>query len=243
MQSLPPTDAPGAPAPRAAARKPENPWANLAFNIALPALVLNKLSERLGPAPALLAALAFPLGYGLYDAVARRKLNFLSVLGFVSVLLTGGLGLLKVDGFWFAVKEAAVPALIGGAVLGSLRTKKPLVRSMLLNDAVLDVPRVQAAVAARGTQRAFDALLARASYLLAGSFFLSAALNFALARVLLKSPAGTVEFNQELGRMTALSWPVIVLPTTVVLAAALWMLVRGLKALTGLELEEMFHKQ
>jgi hypothetical protein len=35
------------------------------------------------------------------------------MLGFVSVLLTGGIGLLQLDPKWIAVKEAAVPAVIG----------------------------------------------------------------------------------------------------------------------------------
>ena len=49
----------------------------------------------LGPKWGLIVALVFPLGYGVYDFVRRRKTNFISVLGFVSVLLSGGLGLMK----------------------------------------------------------------------------------------------------------------------------------------------------
>ena len=102
----------------------ENPLVSLLFNIAIPALILYKLStpERLGPVWGLLAGLAFPLGYGLYDFARRRRTNFISILGFVSILLTGGFGLMELDGIWFAVKEASIPALIGLAVIGSLWT-------------------------------------------------------------------------------------------------------------------------
>ncbi len=83
--------------------KQENFWLNLAFNIVAPALILAKLSgtHLLGPKWGLVVALAFPLGYGAWDFMKRRKANFISVLGFTSVLLSGGLGLLKVGGFWF----------------------------------------------------------------------------------------------------------------------------------------------
>ena len=222
--------------------KPENLWLNLAFNVAAPALILSRLSgaHALGPAGGLVVALAFPLGYGVWDFAVRRKTNFISVLGFASVLLSGGLGLLKVDGFWFAVKDATVPALIGAAVLLSMRTREPLIKTLLFNEAVMDVPRIEAALQERGAETAFSALLRRATVLVAASFFLSGALNFMLARHLLRSPGGTPEFNAQLAKMHWLSWPVIVVPSMVMMMLALWQLVKGLETLTGLTSDEVF---
>jgi len=80
------------------------------------------------------------------------------------------------------------------------------------------------------------------SYLLTASFLLSAVLNFGLARYLLKSPAGTPEFNAELGKMHLLSWPIIVLPSMVMTMFALWRLLTGLRELTGLTMDEVFHQ-
>ena len=74
---------------------------------------------------------------------------------------------------------------------------------------------------------------------MAGSFVLSALLNFGLARYMLTSPAGTPEFNAQLGRMNVLSWPVIVLPSMVVTMIIFWQLMSGIKRLTGLGLEEI----
>lgn len=222
--------------------KQENLLLNLICNLVLPALVLSKLSapERLGPVNGLIVALAFPLAYGVWDYVQRRQANFISIIGFVSVLLTGGLGLLHMDGLWFAVKEAAVPTVIGIAVLVSLKTKKPLVHTMLYNPQVIDVPKVDAALAERQTRLGFARLLVTSSYLLTISFLLSAVLNFALARYLLKSPSGTPEFNAELAKMHLLSWPVIVLPSLAMTLFALWRLLSGLKNLTGLSMDEIF---
>jgi len=73
------------------------------------------------------------------------------------------------------------------------------------------------------------------------SFLLSAVLNYALARYLLKSPPGTEAFNAELGRMNLLSWPVIVLPYMAITMYVLWRLLSGFTQLTGLQLEEVFH--
>ena len=228
-----------------AAAKPENLWLNLAFNVAAPALILARLSgpHALGPAGGLVVALAFPLGYGVWDFIVRRKTNFISVLGLASVLLSGGLGLLKVDGFWFAVKDATVPSLIGAAVLLSLRTREPLVKMLLFNEAVLDVPRIEAALQERGAEPAFGALMRRSTVLVAGSFFLSGALNFVLARHLLRSPGGTPEFNAQLAKMHWLSWPVIVVPSMAMMTIALWQLVKGVENLTGLASDKIFRTE
>lgn len=227
------------------APKRENLLLTLLFNIVVPTLILTKLStpERLGPVAGLLVALAFPLGYGAWDFIRRRQTNFVSIIGFISVLLTGGLGLMKVDGIWFAVKEAAVPAVIGFAVWASMRSKRPLVRQFLFNEQVIDVPRVEAALDARGNRPAFDALLVNATYWLVASFLVSAALNFALARWLLRSPSGSPEFNVELGQMNLLSWPVIVVPTMAMTFFALWRLLSGITRLSGLKFEEVFHAE
>jgi len=219
----------------------ENVLLSLAINIAIPAVVLMKLSgeDALGPVGGLVVALAFPLAYGVTDFARRRQWNLVSVLGFISVLLTGGIGLLKLDPKWIAVKEAAVPGLIGLAVIGSLKTRFPIVRSLLYNEKIIRVDQVEAALAANGNRGAFDRTLVAASWMLAGSFFVSSILNFVLAKILVKSPAGTVEFNAELGRMTALSYPVIVVPSMLIMVATLVYLFRSIRRLTQLDLEQI----
>jgi hypothetical protein len=225
--------------------KRENLLVNLLFNIAIPSLLLAKAStpDRLGPVVGMIVALAFPLGYGIWDFAKRRETNFISLIGFTSVLLTGGLGLMKVDNFWFAVKEAAMPTVIGLAVWGSMYSKRPLVRQFLFNDQVMDVVKIEGALDQVDKRPDFDRLLSSSTYLLVISFAVSAVLNFVLARWLLTSPTGTPEFNAQLGKMNVMSWPVIVVPTMVITVYALWRLIGGIKKLTGLGLEDMMHAQ
>lgn len=223
--------------------KQENQLVSLFFNIVIPSVILSKTSgdDLLGPVYALLVALAFPVGYGIYDLIQRKKLSFIAALGFVNILLTGGLGLAQVEGFWFAVKEAAVPLMIGIAVLISSRTKKPMVKAILLNDAVMDVAKVEEALDQNKSKSEFDLLLKSVTNWMAFTFLLSATLNFGLATYLLKSPPGSEQFNVELGKMTAMSYPVIALPCAIVTGFALWKLMKGITHLTGLELQDMMH--
>ena len=98
-----------APTPPASKPKAENLFLNLFCNVALPTAIMSWGSgERaLGPKWGLIVALLFPLGYGIHDFIQRRRFNFISGIGFVSVLFTGGFGLMKLEGFWFAVKDGA----------------------------------------------------------------------------------------------------------------------------------------
>jgi hypothetical protein len=224
------------------APRQENPWLSLIVNIAIPAVILMKFSteETLGPVGGLLAALAFPLTWGIVDLVRDRRWNFISILGVVSILLTGGIGLLELDPKWVAVKEAAVPGIIGLAVVLSLKTRYPVVRSLLYHERVIQVDKVEAALDAHGSRAEFERSLVTASWLLAASFFLSSILNFVLAKIVVKSPAGTTAFNEELGRMTALSYPVIVIPSMAMMMIALWYLFKSIRRHTDLEVEDIF---
>jgi len=219
----------------------ENLLLNLVCNIAVPTSILSWGSKLawLGPTWALVVALAFPVGYSVYDFAVRRKFNFISAIGFVSILITGSFALMQLDVFWFAVKEAAVPGAIGLVVLASMGTRWPLVKEMLCNPQVINLPKIETALAERNARGEFEQLLKSSSYLLTFSFFVSSVLNYGLARYLLKSPAGSEAFNAELARMNLLSWPIIALPTMAMTMFALWRLLGGLKRATGLELEEL----
>jgi hypothetical protein len=226
-------------------RKPENPFINIVCNIVLPSIVLMKFStdKWLGPLWGLIIALIFPVGYGIYDLATRKKTNVLSILGFISVLLSGGLALAKIGSTGFAFKEAALPTVIGIAVLVSLRTKRPLVREMLYNESLIDVPRVDAALAARGEQAHFEERLQHASVWLAVTFLASAPVNYFLALYVLTAPPGTAEFNDQLARMNWVSLIVIALPSMGAMMIVFYKLMNGLAELSGLTQEEIFREQ
>lgn len=220
-----------------------NPLLEIAITIVVPAIVLMKLSgaDSLGPLRALLLGLAFPLGWGLWDGWRRRKLSWMAVLGVVSTLLTGGIGLLALDAKWLAVKEAAVPSLIGLVILGSVWTGNPLIRMLVFNASLFDVDKVNQALVANGNTAAFNLRLRQGTVMLAGTFFFSAVANFVLTRWVVTSPAGTEAFNQELGRLTLLSYPVIAVPSMLMMMGLLYWLARQAKAMTGLDMGDMLH--
>jgi len=217
------------------------PMIDLLVSIILPSVILMKFSadDALGASSALIIALAFPLGWGLFELFKYRKFNFIALLGLISVVLTGGIGLLQLDPQWLAVKEAAIPGLIGVAVLISTRTRYPLIRTLLYNPALLNVEKIQQKLDDLGNSAIFEARLLNATYLLSGTFFFSSLMNYILAKWIVTSPGGSTAFNEELGQMTLLSYPVIAIPSMLMMMAIFYYLWRTIHGMTGLPLEKI----
>ncbi|MEM0912219.1 MAG: VC0807 family protein [Pseudomonadota bacterium] len=225
-------------------KKQEGIFGNLIFNIAIPVVIMSYLSkeEYLGPMWSVVVALSFPLCYGLYDFKRSHKVNFFSILGIVSVLLTGGIALLKLPAQYIAIKEASIPLLIGIAVLVSQFTKTPLVKVLVLNDQIINWPKLNESLAQKQKLAEFSEKIKFSSYIVASSFFLSAVLNYLLAKWILVSEPGTTEYTEELGRMTALSYPVIVIPSMILLLGALFYLFKQINKCTGEPIENFLNQ-
>ena len=217
-----------------------NALIELLITIVIPSVILMKLSGPgdLGAVNALLLALAFPLAWGARNLLARRKLNLFAALGLVSILLTGGIGLLQLDTQWLAIKEAAIPGLLGLGVVISVYTRYPLVKVLLFSPALMNVERIQESLGQRGNSAAFETRLKRATWMLGGTFFFSSAMNYFLATWIVTSPTGTAAFNEELGRLTLLSYPMIALPSMLIMMAVLYYLTRSIRELAGLKFSE-----
>jgi len=224
--------------------KPEHkprPMVDLLVSIVIPSVILMKLSGEsdLGASGALIVALAFPLGWGFFELFKYRKFNFIALLGLISVVLTGGIGLLKLDPEWLAIKEASIPGIIGIAVLISTFTPYPLIKTLLYNPKIMNVSKIQESLNSNENREIFEARLQNATYWLSSTFMFSAIMNYVLARWVVTSPAGSAAFNEELGRMTLLSYPVIAIPSTIMMMAIMYYLWRVIHGMTGLKFEEI----
>lgn len=227
----------------------ENPLLNILFNIVIPIFILNKGNKWFGSREALVIALAFPIVYGIYDYVKQRKANYISLLGILNVGFTGGFALLKLEGFWFAIKEASFPILVGSFVLFSAFTKAPFIKTLFLNPQLLKMDGILKSISEKNNQREFDSLLKQGTVLLSLSFVLSAILNFALAyyiftpiAVHLGEEQRSEILNEQIALMTQWSFLVIMIPSMLSLIAIMVYLFNQLKRLTGLTNDEILQK-
>ena len=247
---------------------PDHPLANILLNVVIPVVILSFLSKdpalqeqlhrvpkpwHIGPVKALVVALAFPACYGVWHFLKTRKGNLFSVIGLISVMLSGGLtlylwnknGTVKPHaGFLFGLKEASIPFILGIAILASQRSATPLIRVFLYNDTIFDIPKIEARIASLSAQSAYDSLLRGATRLFASSFFLSSLMNLCLAQWLFRGFNATAidaleTYNATIAKVTGWAFAVIGVPIVLFLFLTLRQLLKNLGKLTGFTDEEM----
>ena len=236
--------------------KQENPVANILVNVLIPVLALSLLSKEegkpwhIGPLWGMIVAVAFPVVYGVYDLVSKKKMNFFSILGIVSILLTGGITLFvwNEDGtvkpnaaFLFAIKEATIPITFGTAILASHWTAKPLVRVFLYTSELFNIERIEKSVREESKMDDYQKLLFSTTVIMACSFFISAVLNYGLAMHFLSgSEHSRIAYNAAIGKLTGWGFLVIGLPCMLISLFAMWRLIKSVRKMTGLQTEEIF---
>jgi len=245
----------------ASATKQGHPLANLLVNVIVPVMALSHLSKtgdklwNLGPRGALAVALVPPVTYGIWHFIVSRKLNPFSLVGFISVLLTGGLtvylwnadGTIKPDAvLLFGIKEASIPFVLGLCVLMSHRTPTPLLRMLLYTDTLFDVASIEARVDERDAREAYDRLLWRSTLCFAGSFAVSMVLTPLVARHFLggidpHAANATELFSTGVAKVTGWAFGVVGLPMLVFLSLTFWRLLVGLRRITGMDDEKLLH--
>lgn len=223
---------------------------DLLFNVILPSVLLDKLGKWLpgvSPLVVLMIAIAPPLIMGLRQLITAHSVNVYSLLGIANVLLTGGFALFRLSGFWFIVKEASLPFVLGMACWISSYSKKPLMGVLLANAQLVDANHLGARLAERGNATAWASVLRHGTQAFAASFFLSAGLNawlalrtFADIDKSLSADLQAQQLNEQIAQMTWQGFIVIALPCLIVSSASIYWVLRRLSYLTGWPLEALF---
>ncbi len=205
------------------------------INIVLPVAILLGLSseDRLGAIPALLLAIGIPAASGIIELWRKRRVDVSALMGVVSVLLTGVIGVFELSTRLYAIKEAAIPLGFAALLVASNHTRFPI--STLLADMVQRRDRVRMALTTAAQEQAYRAHLEATGRVWAVIMAISGVLKFILSSLVVTSPAGTEAFNHDLAL-----YEIVQLPTTFALSGLLilsliWYVVSGTARITGLE--------
>lgn len=215
----------------------DNRWsiAELVATVVIPAFTLIFLTseDRLGPIWGLVLALTPPFVWSIVSMVREGQVSVLAVISLASVMLTGGVGLLRLDAAWYAVKEAIVPAGMGIGAFFSATTRFAVVQVLL--DRLLDLDRVRSTAGEQAGE--VDRAIQVATRRVGGVLLATAAVTWVLSRWVVVSEGGSEAFADELGRYTLLSVPVLMIPSTIAMAWVLNQVFLTIEAATGEEPE------
>lgn len=204
------------------------------LNIFLPIAILLTLSDpdRLGALPALLLAVGIPAAYGIWELLRSRTVNASSILGIVSVFMTGVIAVFELDTDLFAIKEAAIPVGFAAVLLVTNRMRFPVVK--LLFDMVQRRDVVEKAVRDQGEEAAYRAHIERSGTIWAGIMLLSGVLKFILSSVIMTADAGTKAFNTQLATYELVQIPTTMLLTMVLILSLIFFIAKGTGMIIGL---------
>ena len=218
--------------------KTEKPLHSVLFNIFIPVLILkngNKwLDKYIGdtenihkwmdyldyPSLVFAIALIFPLAYFIYDFITRKNINVISILGFINILLTGGIGVfgskLGLTKNWFILKEGLLPLVIGFSLFLMSIFKKESFYNIFLNELMFKKDKIINSID-DNLKSEFDRVLKVTGYYFISGFVISSIIQFFLASMIVVSNPGDTSFNEEVSTMTWVSYIAVLLPTMIIL--------------------------
>ncbi|MFL2998740.1 MAG: VC0807 family protein [Candidatus Neomarinimicrobiota bacterium] len=236
-------------------KKKENPIVSILFNLVIPVVILKNGNKWFGfeqnfigietSILVLMFALSFPLFYFFNDLRINTKVNFISILGFINVLLTGLIGILGekygISRNWFILKEGIIPLIIGLLILLSMKSKTPLLKELIYNPVLFNINKINENFP-EDSNDDFNKIFYHSTYLISASFLLSSIIQFFLASYIVTVDPGHSDFNNQVGTMTWVSYFVVMAPCMSMFGYALWKLIAGIKDITGLETDQILNK-
>ena len=243
-------------------KQKENPIISLCCNILIPVIILKNGSKWINgiliqsygeewvyqnsfiidiSSIVFFIALIFPVIYFFYDLLNRRKINLISILGFINILLTGGIGIFGakfgLSKNWFIFKEGLLPIIIGSGLIIIRKYKQDSLNRILLNEVLFDNDKIRNSIK-EDMQYEFKYIVRKAGYYLIAGFFISSIIQFTLASLIVVSSPGEPSFNKEVSTMTWVSYLAVLLPTMLIVGKGYLGLIAGIEKITGLKKDE-----
>ena len=186
-------------------------------------------------------ALICPVIYFFYDLLNRKNINLISILGFINILLTGGIGIFGakfgLSKNWFIFKEGMLPVIIGLVLIIMSKYRQNSFNNILLNEVLFDNDKIRNSIK-EDMQYEFEYIIRKAGYYLIGGFFISSIIQFTLASLIVVSSPGEPSFNKEVSTMTWVSYIAVLLITMLIIGKGYFGLISGIEKVTSLKKEE-----
>ena len=195
----------------------------------IPILILNNLSDRLGPTLAYVVAALIPVLYILADTLfISRRFNVITTYAALGAIVRGALAFWFVDGTLFAIKDCASMLITAAAFLGSIAIGKPMMQFFMAQVFQADSPekrtKVQALLAQSGVRRA---LVVGSAFVIVFSL-LEAAVNFGVVSNIVLASFGSGDFNVQVAQAHAYTRVPFILGSLVAFGLGFWLAYRAI---------------
>lgn len=191
-------------------------------------------ADHLGVVGAYILAGLIPAAYAVWDTLRRGSLNPFVIFALASALSGGLLSFARVDGVWFALKDAYHSALLALACAASLALGHPLFELIFYGLLSPDSPQRSALLRRALAEPPVRRRLAWATgFVLVKAVVLGVA-SFLVARAVVTARFGTPEFNDQVGHAHTLTFPLALVLDLLAYGGALLLVQAALNAALGL---------
>lgn len=194
-----------------------------------PILILNNLTEPLGAPTAYVLAALVPVGWVFTDLFfITRRFNFITSYIGVTALANGLLAFWFVDGILFAFKDSAA-AIVSFLVFGgSLLIGRPAMQFFATQALNPDTREREDALRRLWREPPVYRALYAGTWIVLVENVLTGILNFFLNYTIVVAPFGSLEFNQQVAQVNAITRVVMPIVSMVAVGAAIWLVYRAL---------------
>ena len=166
-----------------------------------------RASDHLGVAGAYVLAGLIPAAYAVWDTLRHKSLNPFVLFALGSALSGGLLSFARVDGVWFALKDAYHSALLALACGVSLLVGHPLFELIFYGLLSPDTPERGALLRRVLTEANVRSRLGWATALVLVKAVVLGVVSFLVARSIVTAPFGTPDFNAQVAHAHTLTFP------------------------------------
>ncbi len=192
-----------------------------------------RAADHLGVAGTYVLAGLIPAAYAVWDTLRHRSLNPFVLFALASALSGGLLSFARVDGVWFALKDAYHSALLAGACAVSLLVRHPLFELIFYGLLSPDTPARAALLRRALAEPAVRARLGWATTLVLVKAVVLGVTSFLVARAVVTAPFGTPDFNVQVGHAHTLTFPLALVLDVLGYGGALLLVQAALRSALG----------
>ncbi len=211
---------------------------DILFTFVLPYALLSPHSLHLPALPvssywAYVLAGLLPSLYLLLDTLRRGSVNPFGVFLLVGSLSNALVSFWRLDGVYFALKDASHSLLLIVVCCVSIALRRPLFEFLFYGLLAPETPQRQWQLT-RALRRAdIRPVLGWATACVALKAAVLAVISYAVARLVVMAPFGAPQFNAQVARAHAITFPVYLLLDALFYGMALWLTLQAMRRLTG----------
>ena len=200
---------------------------DIGFGAVIPILILNFLTPRIGAPPAYVIAALVPVAWVFFDLLfLTRKFNFITSYIGLSAIINGAVAFWFVDGLRYAIKDNLSLIAITLIFAGSVFLGKPVFRFFFAQAVNPNTPEREHALDELLREPPVDRAIRLTTWLVVLANIVATVINFYLNLRIVTSAFGTIEFNQQVGYVNALTRVLLPIPNVLVFGLGFWLVYR-----------------